>query len=235
MFYSHKIKKIKKNFKVLEVGPGNSPFYRSDILLEKQFSEEEFDRQIGLARDNKSTKQIIYYTGDIFPFDDNEFDYVICSHVLEHIPIEQLSIFISELTRVAKMGYIEIPLYSYELLYDSDVHLSYINVDIDNKLYFLDKQTHNQSIIYENLKEILYNSLLIGKIVKNNEELFIKGFEWEETIAFEKIETFYKLKTKNEIDFSNISISQSYLKNILKRLNVTRFKQAIYNRFNIMV
>ena len=136
MFFPEKIN-IKKNYKVLEIGPGNTPFYKSNVLLEKKFTKEEFDKQTGLTGGDSFGKKIIYYSGDTFPFSDHEFDYVICSHVLEHIPMENIHIFISEISRVASKGYIEIPLYSYELLYNLDVHMSYINVDENNKLYFL--------------------------------------------------------------------------------------------------
>jgi len=42
------------------------------------------------------------------PFDDNQYDLVICSHVLEHVP--NISQFLSELLRVGRLVYIEVPL-----------------------------------------------------------------------------------------------------------------------------
>ena len=41
------------------------------------------------------------------PFKDNEFDYIIASHVVEHV--EDISYFLNELSRVGKRGYIEVP------------------------------------------------------------------------------------------------------------------------------
>lgn len=41
------------------------------------------------------------------PFADQSFDYVILSHVLEHVP--DVAAFIQELQRIAKAGYIELP------------------------------------------------------------------------------------------------------------------------------
>jgi SAM-dependent methyltransferase len=41
------------------------------------------------------------------PFKDKEFDYVICSHVIEHV--EDFEFFIKELERISSKGYIELP------------------------------------------------------------------------------------------------------------------------------
>ena len=38
---------------------------------------------------------------------DNEFDFVIASHVIEHI--EDFEFFLKELERISKKGYIELP------------------------------------------------------------------------------------------------------------------------------
>ena len=40
MFFPEKIKCIKKTDKVLEIVPGNTPFYRSDVLLELKFENK---------------------------------------------------------------------------------------------------------------------------------------------------------------------------------------------------
>src|SRR3712207_5372782 len=46
-------------------------------------------------------------SSDLWPFDDAQFDFVVCSHVLEDI---RDPLFVcSELQRVAKAGYIEVP------------------------------------------------------------------------------------------------------------------------------
>src|SRR3546814_19845275 len=42
------------------------------------------------------------------PFADGVFDHVICSHVLEHVP--DPGAVIEEMIRVARSGYIEVPL-----------------------------------------------------------------------------------------------------------------------------
>ena len=67
MFFPEKIN-IKKNYKVLEIGPGNTPFYKSNVLLEKKFTKEEFDKQTGLTGGDSFGKKIIYYNFIILKF-----------------------------------------------------------------------------------------------------------------------------------------------------------------------
>ena len=86
MFFPERIKSIKPDNYVLEIGPGGHPYPRSDILLEKRFgSFEEAEAQRGYTPKLQTNKKIVYYDGGIFPFKDKEFNYVICSHVLKHI------------------------------------------------------------------------------------------------------------------------------------------------------
>jgi len=126
---------------VLEVGPGGYPHPRSDVLLEKVFHDEkEAKAQRGYADKLKTTQKMVYYNGGKFPFKDQEFDYVICSHVLEHVPREEIPAFISELQRVAKAGFIEYPTIFYELINYQDVHLWLMNFR-DDTILFLDKNS----------------------------------------------------------------------------------------------
>jgi SAM-dependent methyltransferase len=93
---------IKPEDRVLEIGSGGTPHERADVFLEKEFDEKEAQAQRGYAKKLKTNKPVVYYKGGRFPFEDNEFDYVICTHVLEHIPSDSLEYFVAELTRVAK-------------------------------------------------------------------------------------------------------------------------------------
>jgi len=93
---------VKKNDLVLEVGSGNSPYFRSNILCDAYIkTEERFYKKLVIDR------PMVISNVENLPFKDNSFDFVIASHVLEHSPYPEK--FLSELQRVSKAGYIETP------------------------------------------------------------------------------------------------------------------------------
>ena len=57
--------------------------------------------------DHYKDKSFVKITEKKLPFKDKEFDFVIASHVAEHV--EDISYFLNELSRVGKKGYIEVP------------------------------------------------------------------------------------------------------------------------------
>ena len=52
-------------------------------------------------------KKFVKITEKKLPFKENEFDFVISSHVIEHV--DDLEFFIKELERITKQGYVELP------------------------------------------------------------------------------------------------------------------------------
>lgn len=121
MFFPERILSIKPTDKVLEIGPGATPYFRSDVFLEKEYeTEKELIAQSGHVGRLKTDKRMITYNGDVFPFVDKEFDYVICSHVLEHV--DDTDVFLKEVQRVGKKGYLEFPTIYYDFIYNFPEH-----------------------------------------------------------------------------------------------------------------
>lgn len=176
---------IRKKDKVLEVGPGITPFYRSDVLLEKRYSTAgEFYAQCGEQRKLLTGKTTIYYEGGHFPFSNNEFDYVICSHVLEHV--EDLNLFVTELKRVAKRGYIEFPTIFYEYLYNFDVHKN-IMLYKDGTIYWMKKSSVPLSV-FRPINLFFQETLRFGQdqMIVPQKKIFFQGFEWFDDIRLVK-------------------------------------------------
>ena len=98
--------KIGKKDKVLEVGPGHSPTFRSNVLVDL-FVDSNYHRCGNLKI--YPHQQFINANGEALPFKDKEFDYVICNQVLEHA--ENPAEFIREQCRVAQRGYMELILF----------------------------------------------------------------------------------------------------------------------------
>lgn len=177
MFFADRIKSIKEGDRVLEIGPGATPYHRSDVLLEKEFeNEEEYAAQFGHSEKLVTDKKVVFYKGDVFPFKDKEFDYVICSHVLEHV--ENVPLFLSEVFRVAKRGYFEYPLAYYEYLYNFDVHLNLLKYNNGCMNYLVKAKTHLNE--FRPIQDFFYESLQKGHVQMINDLLqqMMEGFEW---------------------------------------------------------
>ena len=86
----------KLNGRLLDVGCGSKPY-------QELFAVDDY---IGLDIDNEATRNQkiadYFYDGTTFPFNDDEYDSVLCNQVLEHVfnPDE----FLSEIKRVLKPG-----------------------------------------------------------------------------------------------------------------------------------
>lgn len=87
---------------VLEVGSGGNPYFRSNVLLDahEDTRERHWERLI-------SDRPTVLGEVERLPFKDKAFDFIIASHVLEHSKSPDL--FLKELSRVGKAGYIEVP------------------------------------------------------------------------------------------------------------------------------
>lgn len=185
MFFPHKIVSIAATDRVLEVGPGGAAHPQANILLEKRFAtEQETCAQRGYATKGNHQQETVYYDGGKFPFHDNQFDYVICSHVLEHIPADELDQFLRELQRVASKGYIEFPNIFYELINYQDVHLWLMNCR-DDHILFLDKQQFTSNAIHLAFREMFYaRDGYMNRAFEKYVEFFFCGFEWHDNIQY---------------------------------------------------
>ena len=93
---------IPSNALVLEVGSGGNPYPRANVLLDA-YEDTRERHWVPLVSDRPTVLGFV----ENLPFKDNTFDYVIAAHVLEHS--KEPEKFLSELQRVAKAGYIEVP------------------------------------------------------------------------------------------------------------------------------
>ena len=213
MFYKEKITSIQKTDRVLEIGPGSTPFHRSDEFLELKYETElEEQKQFGHTGKFVTSKKIHYYNGEKFPFDDLEFDYIICSHVLEHVV--DIPFFLSEIFRVSKKGYLEYPNINYDYLVDIKEHINFIKKEKDT-IYWIKKKESPLSV-FEDIQEVFHEMLKKGHLrtlLKTNPEFFFEGFEWENELKIKKVETISEI-IPSKIKIENFSLTNYIEKEI---------------------
>jgi SAM-dependent methyltransferase len=173
---------IPRTARVLEVGGGNNPHPRANVLVDK-FPVNNEHRSGDLKVLRKQT--FVQADGENLPFKDGEFDYVICCHVLEHVgdPVK----FLAEQFRVAKRGYIETPSLLGEYLFPRESH-KWILHEHQDTLYLVDKQKLGFSYGYdmgELIQDYLPTHSIGFKIVeRSHPNLFSIRIEWERDFNF---------------------------------------------------
>jgi Methyltransferase domain len=91
---------------VLDVGGGRSPLTRADWVIDRlPYAAAEPPQGARFTAATWVERDIC--DREPWPFDDGQFDFVVCSHVLEDVrdPVYACS----ELVRVARAGYLEVP------------------------------------------------------------------------------------------------------------------------------
>ena len=128
---------VKRDAIVLDVGSGDKPHWRADVLLERYIDSSHGGQRSGAAS-ARVDRPTFEADAAAMPFADQVFDYVICSHVLEHVVRPDQ--VIAELVRVAKAGYIEVPEAASAKIVDFPSHLWWVTRDGD-VLVFTAKST----------------------------------------------------------------------------------------------
>jgi SAM-dependent methyltransferase len=101
----------------LEIGSGAFPLWFSDVLSDRYVTDRSHRSQRPLLVDRRPT---VICDATALPFKDRAFDFVVCRHVLEHIP--DAATALAEMARVARGGYIETPSPVSELLFGWPKH-----------------------------------------------------------------------------------------------------------------
>ena len=186
---------LKKNvdWKILDIGCG----YRANKYASVIADVQDFSNYY-------KEKKFIKINEKKLPFKDKEFDFVIASHVIEHV--EDFEFFLKELERISSKGYIELP------------------TRLGDNLVFENKTDHIWWFIYDDINNLIVaskrNQLLDPFINVSIAKLFEKVFR--ESLVIEiywekKIE--YKIDNNiREEDFKKISFSKLVKKFFSKKI-----------------
>ena len=181
------------NWNILDIGCGYKAHKNATVIADiKDFSNFYKDKKFVQIKEKK------------LPFKDKEFDFVIASHVIEHV--DDFEFFIRELERISSKGYIELP----SRLGDN---LVFENRN-DHIWWFCYDDTTNKLIASK--KNQLIDPFITVSMAKLFEETFRESLvielAWEE-----KIEYTVDNKIKLE-DFKKISFFTIFRKYLSKKI-----------------
>ena len=169
------------NWKIVDIGCGYTANKNASVIADIQ----------DLSYFYKG-KNFIKINGKKLPFKDKEFDFVIASHVIEHV--EDFEFFVKELERISPRGYIELP----TRLGDN---LVFENRN-DHIWWFTYNDVNNQ-IIASKRNQLIdpFITVSMGKLFeKIFRESFVLELAWEEKIDY-KIDNQIKHDDIKKISF----------------------------------
>ena len=177
------------NWNILDIGCGYRAHKNASVISDIQdLSNFYKDKKFIQVKEKK------------LPFKDKEFDFVIASHVIEHV--EDFEFFINELERISSKGYIELP------------------SRLGDNLVFENKTDHIWWFVYDDINNKLLaskrNQLVEPFLTVSTAKLFEKIFReslvielnWDKKIDYE-IDNSIQENSNEEISF--LKLFKKYL------------------------
>jgi len=167
---------VKSHDLVLDVGSGDNPHVRADVLCDAHLLDSgERSGKFDLIVDGRP---FVFADACKMPFKDKAFDFIICSHLLEHMnnPADLLE----ELMRVGKAGYIEAPSSLMEKLYGWSFHRLLIDYEGNSLVIRPKSKDGKYGIIPEEIKK----STSWERLVKDNNQCFLVSYFWKNRIEY---------------------------------------------------
>ena len=185
--------KKNKNWKTLDIGCGYTANENANVIADVQ-DLSDFYKERNFIKINEKK----------LPFKDKEFDFVIASHVIEHI--NDFQYFIKELERISNKGYIELP------------------SRLGDNLVYENKNDHVSWFIFDDVNNQLVgskrNQLIDPFITVSTAKLFEKVFRESLVIELaweEKIEYIIDNQIRYE-NFKKISFFKILRKHLSKKI-----------------
>ena len=184
----------KKDWKILDIGCGYSANIYATTICDVQ----------DLSSFYKNKNFIILKDKDL-PFKDNQFDFVISSHVMEHV--KDLKHFIKELERISKKGYIELP------------------TKLEDNLVFENKKEHIWQMDFDDVNQKLliskkiqyFEPILtvstIQKLRKYFKSSLVLQLTWESKIEHE----FVEINEDRQDHFNLITLFRKFISKKLRK------------------
>ena len=176
---------INPSWNILDIGCGYGASKYASVICDVQDLSKHYPN-----------KKFVRLFEKKLPFQDKEFDFVIASHVMEHV--DNVEYFIKELERVSKKGYIELPtkLEDNLVFENKKDHLWHMDFDdVDMKLLISKKIQYFEPVLsvssIKKLNKIFRKSFVLELLWENNIDYIFKDHVDEE---FKKISLLNLLK-----------------------------------------
>jgi SAM-dependent methyltransferase len=170
---------------VLDVGSGDKPHWRADVLLDRYSGSEHGVQRSGQAA-ARLDRPMFDADAASMPFADQRFDYVICSHLLEHVT--DPAAVIEELMRVAKAGYIEVPSITSAKISDFPSHLWWCDM-VDGELVLTAKTSAHFDPDIERFVSQPEVQRDLHRVVVRNFDRCIVQYRWVGSIRYRVVGT----------------------------------------------
>ena len=159
---------------ILEIGSGNWPYSRSDILADR-YMFDDTERWGPIVVD----RPMVICDAHALPFVNHAFDYVFASQILEHLedPVK----FFAEIERIGKAGYIETPNELRERLFRWPFHKWVARVE-DGALIL--RPNDIPAVFGDLFHQFQQHNYSFGRFCNMNHDLLNVCFEWTSTVKY---------------------------------------------------
>lgn len=161
---------------VLDVGAGGNPYPRSDVLMDRLTGSEHRCGESMLI-----DRLAVFGDASKMPFKDKAFDFVIASHILEHMADPET--FLKELQRIGKAGYIETPNAIFERLHPYNIHCP--EIIENNGVLHIHKKHGPVEDAFLGTKNLLGDNSIWGKYMHDSPHMFHVRYFWNDKIKYE--------------------------------------------------
>lgn len=190
---------IEPKWLVLDVGSGHRPNRRANVLIDNEINETV--HRSGKKAYIPSDKKMVVGDALNMPFENKEFDFIIASHIAEHIDDPEQ--FCKELVRVGKRGYIETPGRVDEFFLNEPFHKWIVTKQNDSLvftektdfkpfsnffygLYYLNENRTGHKPLHSSNSVLKIISKFIGRIWSHIPNTYTR-FYWEDVIQVKVI------------------------------------------------
>ncbi|MCS7261515.1 MAG: methyltransferase domain-containing protein [Anaerolineae bacterium] len=172
---------IRRSDLVLEVGSGNHPLARSDVLVD-MFISDSIERagQSPVVID----RPFVCANAEMLPFRAGAFDFLVCLHTVEHLVNPEM--FFEEAARVARRGVIVAPSETCERMFGTSPHRWLVSIR-SGKLVLEGKKTDNWGLFGNTFHEAFISDRSFRKFFYARPDIFEVHYVWEGRIAYEVI------------------------------------------------